>query len=395
LLPLPLAAARQPYVIWTVEPSTRTLPAARFHVTIMRWDGPVRPSDSSRRQALGDAALDAIDPHGPGCVAAVGSEGAVLWSGARGIADLDAGTPLTTDTVFDIGSVSKQFTATAVLLLAVDGRLSLADPIARYLGGLPPWGAEITIGDLMRNVSGVPDYGDRLLAAGHDWADAVSHEQTLDTIWAMSDLDFPPRTGWAYSSTNFVLLGEIVTRLSGQPLPTFLRENVFEPLRLDMTLNPIGPVAGRAVPYLHDDDGTLVEFRSGWVQYGDGFVQTTPRELVRWADVYRTGQIGTRNVGGLQFAGAATVPAGADGAEWALGNDDHGEFRGSPIGAEYGAGMFRLADGRLSHSGWWGHGSYLEVSADRRLAVAVCCNVETYSMRATAEQLAAVARRSS
>ena len=94
------------------------------------------------RSQLSDAAVASLVPSTqPGCSAAVAVEGEVLWAGAGGLADLAAGTPVTTKTRFDIASVSKQFTATAILMLQREGKLALSDPIGAYVDGLPAWGA--------------------------------------------------------------------------------------------------------------------------------------------------------------------------------------------------------------------------------------------------------------
>ena len=99
----------------------------------------------------------------PGCSAAVGNEGAVVWQGVRGVAVVEPTTPLTADTTFDIGSVSKQFTALAVALLAEEGRLSLYETVADHLDRYPAWAGQMTLSELIHHTSGIPDY---TLAAG-------------------------------------------------------------------------------------------------------------------------------------------------------------------------------------------------------------------------------------
>ena len=121
------------------------------------------------RQELSQAVLDkAVKAGEPGCSAAVGRRGAILWTGVAGVSNLQGRDPITPDTVFDIGSVSKQFTATAVLLLEQDGKLSVNDRLSRHLDGLPGWADQVTLAQLMHHVSGIPETEDVLLDKGFD-----------------------------------------------------------------------------------------------------------------------------------------------------------------------------------------------------------------------------------
>lgn len=121
------------------------------------------PHIKASSQDVLDGAINADEP---GCSAAVGVEGKVIWSGVRGIADLASGAKITTDTVFDIASVSKQFTATAILLLVEAGKLTLDDPISQYVPELPDWAQTVTVEQLMHQTSGIPDYVALLAARG-------------------------------------------------------------------------------------------------------------------------------------------------------------------------------------------------------------------------------------
>jgi CubicO group peptidase (beta-lactamase class C family) len=116
----------------------------------------------------------AINADEPGCSAAVGVEGRVVWTGVRGVANLATGAKITAGTVFDIASVSKQFTASAVLLLAVAGKLALDDPLSKYVPGLPAWSANVTVAQLMHHTSGIPDYVDLLEAQGYQQSDRAT-----------------------------------------------------------------------------------------------------------------------------------------------------------------------------------------------------------------------------
>ncbi len=324
---------------------------------------------SDDRAARSQIALnDAVPPDTPGCSAAVGVEGDVVWVGARGIANIATGAEITPDTQFDIASVSKQFTATAILLLADRGQLTLDDPLSAYVRGLPPWAATVTVGQLMHHTSGIPDYVGLLEDNGYTLSDPTTNADALRALSTVSKLDFQPGTTFEYSNSNYVLLAEIVEQVAGQPLSAFLSAQIFRPLELSVVLDPAHPPPGAAVPYTGNDHA-YTPTPTAWQQVGDGSVQIAPSQLVRWADNYRTGRVGGRELLDAQFAGA--VDAGK--------------------GDRYGAGIYEHANGTLGHYGAWG-GSVTEfrITGDRRRAVAVSCNADSRDPVAIADALARI-----
>jgi CubicO group peptidase (beta-lactamase class C family) len=297
-----------------------------------------------KRPLQSDAAVEElIDAERPGCSAAVGIRGEVVWAGATGIADLTTGEPVTTETRFDMASVSKQFTATAILMLQRDGALGLADPVGTYVGGLPAWGRAVTLDQLMHHTSRVPDYWTVLDRDGIGFSDPADHSRILNAIRRLTTLEAD--AGYSYSNSNYVLLAEVVAQVSGQPLPAFLAERIFTPLGLEMELSP-GLVAPD-VALSYDADGGFQP--PGWTAYGAIGIITTPSELVRWGDQYRAGDI--------------------IGDDFAVGAVDEG------TGEFYAAGMDIEADDRLNHNGrFGGYISTFTVSADRETTVVVMCN---------------------
>src|ERR1700738_4975912 len=132
--------------------------------------GTTSSTTSSIKAGTSQNVLDsALPANAPGCSAAVGIEGKVAWTGVAGLANMALGAKITADTVFDIASVSKQFTATAILLLADAGKLTLNDPLAQYMSEMPPWAANVTLTQLMHHTSGIPDYTDLLLEQGFSY----------------------------------------------------------------------------------------------------------------------------------------------------------------------------------------------------------------------------------
>ena len=263
--------------------------------------------------------------------------------GAAGVADLSTGAPVTTATRFDMASVSKQFTATAILMLQREGALALTDPVSAHIDGLPAWGRAVTLDQLLHHTSRIPDYWSVLDDDGIGFSDPADHARILDAIRRLPRLE--TGTGYSYSNSNYVLLAEVVARVSGHPLPTFLAEQIFTPLGLDMELTP-GLVAPD-VALSYDDADTFQP--PGWTAYGAIGIITTPSKLARWGDQYRAGDIITD--------------------DFAVGAADEG------TGEFYAAGIDIEPDDSLNHNGrFGGYISTFTVSADRETTIAVMCN---------------------
>ncbi len=291
----------------------------------------------------------------------------MVWTGARGVADLSTGVSLTADTVFGIASVSKQFTATAILLLAIDGHLSTQDIVSSHLPTLANWARQVRIVDLLHHTSGIPDYIALLQSQGYSFSERTTHDQAVQALAATPALRFKPGTTFEYSNSNYLLLAEIVHRVSGMPLPQFLRERIFGPLDLDMAMDTTGKIPGMAISYAQGPAGNRLRVAdSPWEQVGDDGIKSTPSDLVRWADNYRTGKIGGKALLDAQLAGRVPDPAGGD----------------------YGAGIEVTRDGSLKHGGSWaGFRTAFLVTPDRSTAFAVSCNADYH--RPTAHSLTA------
>jgi CubicO group peptidase (beta-lactamase class C family) len=337
--------------------------AAFFCVAIAGCGGSLSvspPSESpDSRVVRSQASLDQLVGRdgGPGCSAAVDERGVVVWQGSRGLADLESRTAIDAETSFSIGSVSKQFVAIGVLLLEQAGQLSTTDSLSQHVPGMPGWADRVTLAQLMHHSSGIPDYFGDLAPKG--WEHATLDQQgALAKISAAKKLRFQPGTKWEYSNSNYLLLGVIIERVSGQSLGTFLRERIFDPLQLRMVAGFGQEIPGRARSYSQLGS----EFENvNWHFYalGPSGIWSTPADLVRWADNYRSGNVG----------GPALLTRVVDGAQ------DTGIDLSPWTGARYGAGIFVLPDNRLVHGGSFeGFKSSFIVSPDRQSAVAVLCN---------------------
>ena len=306
----------------------------------------------SKLLTLSDEVMtDLVAAEQPGCSAAVSVRGDVLWAAAAGLADLASREPLTTESRFDMASVSKQFTATAILLLQQDGLLSLNDPVARHVDGLPRWANQVTLEQLMHHTARVPEFWRELENAGIGFSDPADHASVLAAI--ARDDELVEGDGYAYSNSHYVLLARVVENVSGQRFADVIEERIAEPLGLDLPLGPGLVAPDVATPY----DADLAELRGGWTAYGHSGIITTPTELVRWGDQYRLGELVQGDIA----------------AEAALVLDENDQ----PNGELYAAGLRIEPDGSLYHSGrWGGYLSDFTVTPDRETVIAVACNRE-------------------
>src|SRR5690606_21903126 len=191
-------------------------------------------------------------------------------------ADVEAGTPATPATNYRLASVSKQFTAAAILLLAEDGRLRLDDPVGRWLPSLPPAPAAATLHQVLTHTSGVVDYEDFVPD------DATRQVRDADVLHLLEPHDrtlFPPGSAYRYSNSGYALLALVVERASGRPFPAFLRENIFLPLGMDATLARVdeGPaVPDRAFGHAHDGEAWVRRDQSSTsAVLGDGGIYSS------------------------------------------------------------------------------------------------------------------------
>ena len=163
----------------------------------------------------------------PSVSVAVVQDGEITYAKAFGQSNIAENRAADTSTRYAIGSVSKQFTSAALLLLAEQGKISLDDKVAKYLPDLTR-AREVTIRELLSHTSGYEDYApqDYMIP---EWTRPITPQQILNR-WAKKPLNFDPGTRWQYSNTNYVIAGQIFEKVAGQPLVAFLREKIFQPL---------------------------------------------------------------------------------------------------------------------------------------------------------------------
>jgi CubicO group peptidase (beta-lactamase class C family) len=215
--------------------------------------------DAAARQVLTSTGV-------PSASVAIVQEGKIVYLQAYGDARLEPRLPAKTSMRYSIGSVSKQFTATAILMLAEQGKLSLDDPVARFVPDLTR-AKEVTIRQVLSHTSGYQDYWPQDYVPPF-MLQAVTANKILD-LWARKPLDFDPGTQWQYSNTGYVIAGLIVERASGMPLLEFLSKRIFEPLGMKSVMNI--------------DQQRLTETdATGYTRYGLGPLRVAPKEGQGW-----------------------------------------------------------------------------------------------------------------
>ncbi len=219
----------------------------------------------------------------PGASVLVLRDGVPLVRRSYGNADLEAGVAATPQTNYRLASVTKQFTAAAILLLAQDGSLSLDDPVRKWLPSLPAAADPITLHHLLTHTSGLVDYEDVMAA---DATEQVHDLDVLHLLQTQDHLYFAPGTDYRYSNSGYALLALVVGKASGRDFATFLRERIFQPLGMTQTLareDGISTVADRAFGYsLVDGRWTRTDQSSTSAVLGDGGVYSSIDDLAKW-----------------------------------------------------------------------------------------------------------------
>jgi len=231
----------------------------------------------------------------PGAALAIIKDGRIIYERGYGMARLEDGIPNTPDKVFDIGSVSKQFTATCTAMLIRDGKIGLDDDIRKYLPELPVYEKPVTVRHLLHHTSGIRDYNALLSLAGfRPESDAPTVGEAYEVICRQKKLNYLPGEEYSYTNSGYFLLSQIVERVSGKSLNAFAQERIFRPLGMTKTLfqddhNQI--IKDRATGYDPAGNGFSVSM-SNWDMTGDGNVYTTVRDLARWDQAFYTNALG-------------------------------------------------------------------------------------------------------
>ncbi len=297
----------------------------------------------------------------PGCALAVYRNGRASYAKGYGLANIEEDVPITPQTVFDIGSTSKQFTASSILLLEKQGKLSVNDDVRKYIPELPDYGQKITILHLLNHTSGLRDYLTLMDLAGINTDSVTTDEDALQIITRQKALNFAPGSDYLYSNTGFFLLSVIVKRVSGKTLREFAAENIFSPLGMSHTQfrnEHTALIPNRAMAYdpTEKKDGYTLNV-SFFEQTGDGAVHTSVEDLLKWDENFYSGQIG--------------------GKEFLAELQEQGKLNSGKV-LNYAKGL-SIADYRglhtVSHGGsWGGYRAELLRFPEQHFSVACLCN---------------------
>src|SRR6266481_2181907 len=265
-------------------------------------------SDEKSAAAVDEVFSDLTKPGSPGCALGVYRDGKIIYAKGYGLANVEENVAITPQSVFDIGSTSKQFTAASILLLEKQGKLSINDDIRKYVPELPEYGQKITILQLLNHTSGLRDYLTLMELAGTNVDSVTTDEDALTMIVRQKALNFAPGSDWLYSNTGFFLLAVIVKRVSGKTLREFAAENIFAPLEMSHTQyrdDHTSLIPNRALAYDAKEKGGGYKLDvSYFEQTGDGAVHTSVEDLLKWEENFYRGQIG-----GKEFLSEIQEPA--------------------------------------------------------------------------------------
>jgi CubicO group peptidase (beta-lactamase class C family) len=330
------------------------------------------------RRAVSQPKVDAIfsrySSSTPGCTVGADVNGTPVVRAAYGSADLEHDVPITIDTIFEAGSVSKQFTAAAVLLLARAGKLSLDDPVRKFIPELPDVGATVTLRQMLHHTSGLRDWGAFAALAGWPRTTRVhTHAHVLDLLSRQRSLNFPPGSRHSYTNSGYNLAAIIVERVSGKSFAEFTRAGIFDPLGMKDTSwrdDFTRVVKHRAIAY-SERRGTFTLNMPFENVYGNGGLLTTVGDLLKWNANFANPVIGD-SAFIAELERRATLPGGRT-HEYALGLyvDTYKGVR------------------EVDHSGGTaGYTAHLVRYPDQQVSVAVLCNVAGANATAYAKSVA-------
>lgn len=243
----------------------------------------------------------------PGCAVAVSLSGDVVFEKAFGLADMEHNVPNTTQTIFESGSVAKQFTAAALVLLQQEGKLSIDDPVRKYIPELPDYGSPLTIRHLLNHTSGIRDWGAVMSLTGAGRGERViSQDLAFDVITHQRALDFTPGSEYSYSNSGYNLAAIIVERVSKQKFPAFVEERLFKPLGMKNSSwrdDYQRIVPGRAQAYSRPGNGPWRLNMPFMNVYGNGGMLTTVGDWMKWNAMLDSQSLGAPLVAALETRG--------------------------------------------------------------------------------------------
>jgi CubicO group peptidase (beta-lactamase class C family) len=314
-------------------------------------------------------------PGSPGCSAGVIRNGNFVYKKSFGYASLELGVPLRPESVFYMGSVSKQFTATSIVLAAEQGYLSLDDDVRKYLPELPDYGHRITLRQMLHQTSGFRDFFDLVSLSGRNASEIASANDILKLIARQKGLNNVPGEEWIYSNSNYFLLAEVIERATKKSLASFAAENIFQPLGMTHTLfyndNTL-VVPNRVAAYdPGKNGGFLVDWSTTYDIVGGGGLMSSIDDLLLWDRNFYSNKLGKGTL--LKELRSHGVLNNGNQINYAMGLS-LGDYRGLPI---------------IEHSGaLFGYRSEFLQFPQQRFSVIVLCNLSSSGPEGLAHKIA-------
>ena len=265
-----------------------------YNLQILRYEPAANTPDGKIDQLF--SAWDREDC--PGASVAVVKDGRIIFRRGYGSANLEYRQPLQPSSVFQVASVSKQFTAFAIATLVTEGQISLQDPVNKHIPGFPDFGAPVTIAHLVHHTSGLRDLFSFLALAGWNGDDYISKDHILKMVKRQRELNFVPGTAYSYSNTGYVLMGEIVMSVTGIPFPEWIQKKVFIPLQMhDSFINDSYTrlIPNRANAYF-SREGNYHNDLLVYSSIGETGLYTTVEDLAKWVINFETQTVGSQAV---------------------------------------------------------------------------------------------------
>ena len=311
----------------------------------------------------------------PGFAVGIYSNGEILFKKGYGIANLDYDIKITPETVFDIGSVSKQITAACIVILENEGKLSLDDDIRKYIPEMTEFEeGKITIRNLLHHTSGLRDYLTLMYLSGISADDYFTEEMGLDILTRQKELNFIPGSEFLYSNSGYLALAIIVRRVSGESIGTFAQKNIFDPLEMNNTFiyeDGSKVVKNRAIGYTKEGNDYKREHHFDFVVGGDGQVYSTVEDFFKWNENFKSSKLG--NASFLDKMLTKGLLTNGDTIDYALGIS-HGVYKNLKT---------------ISHGGaWGGFRAYYLRFPDIDVAISLMSNLGTVDIENKINQIA-------
>ncbi len=323
-----------------------------------------RPSDVPA--AIDERAVDSLfaqwnSDSTPGCAVGAMQGGALRLAKGYGMADLASGVPLGPGTVMGVASLSKQFTAAAVALLAEEGRVDPDAEIQAWLREFPAYQAPIRVRDLLHHTSGLRDYLSMIGLAGGNAEGRIPRSVALGLIMRQRAVNGVPGQVSLYSNTNYYLLGEIVARAASMDFRRFMHTRIFAPLGMRSTrfARDGETVPGQAESYRLGDDGALEQVALPGMLFAEGGAYSTIEDLARWEAQFHAPRLGPEPARLIRRLRSRGTSAGGQPIDYGWGTQ-FGEYRGAATEAHGGT--------------WGGFRSYFLRVPSHQAAFAVLCN---------------------